>query len=242
MAALQWRRVSDSTSKFDDMQRARRGETVAPAFGKDAFHCLFCGVLASQTWTQFQRGWGSTYYPTPIWSCRCANCHLESYWREGTEHAPPLRIDPVGGNEPLPHPEMPEDVRVDYEEARTIADRSPRGASALLRLAVQKLMRHLGQPGKDLNKDIGALVQGGLDPTVQQALDALRVIGNNAVHPGELDLRDDPETAHALFEVLNFVIEQQLERPKKLKALYDALPESARQQVERRDGQASPAV
>jgi len=39
-------------------------------------------------------------------------------------------------------------------------------------------------------------------------MDSLRVIGNNAVHPGEMDLTDDTEAASALFNLLNFVVEE----------------------------------
>jgi hypothetical protein len=96
-------------------------------------------------------------------------------------------------------------------------------------------MPHLGEKGKNINDDIASLVRSGLDPSVQQALDALRVIGNNAVHPLELDLRDDTETVNALFGLLNFIVEDRIARPKKLTQLYQGLPEGAREAIERRD-------
>ena len=138
---------------------------------------------------------------------------------------------------PRAHADMPDEVAADYNEARDIAARSPRGACALLRLALQKLCIELGQPGKNLNDDIGALVRDrGLPARVQQALDALRVIPNNAVHPGELDLRDDQETAQALFKTLNVIVEQLLTSEKETDALYAMLPERAREAIDRRDG------
>ncbi len=130
---------------------------------------------------------------------------------------------------------MPEDVREDFIEASSIAVKSPRGAAALLRLALQKLMLHVGQRGENLNDDIGALVREGLDPRVQQALDSLRVIGNNAVHPGELSLNDDAEAAQGLFGILNFIVEQLIELPRRLDAMYESLPQTARAAIERRD-------
>ncbi|HWS85132.1 MAG TPA: DUF4145 domain-containing protein [Ktedonobacteraceae bacterium] len=92
------------------------------------------------------------------------------------------------GITPHPSTDMPEDVAKDFNEARSVFSGSPRSSAALLRLAVQKLCKCLGQSGKKINDDIAALVKAGLTPRVQKALDIVRVIGNNAVHPGEIDL------------------------------------------------------
>jgi hypothetical protein len=82
---------------------------------------------------------------------------------------------------------------------------SPRSSAALLRLAIQKLCKHLGFPGDNINADIKAMVGQGLAVQVQRALDIVRVIGNEQVHPGVLDVRDDPEMATRLFELVNFI-------------------------------------
>ena len=130
---------------------------------------------------------------------------------------------------------MPPDVRSDYAEAAGIVDTSARGA-ALLRLAIQKLMMHLGEPGKNLNDDIGALVKKGLDAKVQRALDAVRVIGNNAVHPGTIDLKDDKPTAIKLFGLVDYIVESQISTPKQIDAIYDTLPSTAVAAIDKRDG------
>jgi Domain of unknown function (DUF4145) len=228
-------RSADLGEMFEDAKRAKQGETVVAGFKKRAFHCVICAVFAQQEWNNL----GGLAGKTPIWGATCGNCHFTSYWHsytnhDGTEVA--NLIYPSGGSAPMPHPDTPEDVRKDYLEARSIADRSPRGACGLLRVALENLMKDLGESGTDLNDAIGNLVKKGLDPGVQQALDALRVVGNNAVHPGELDLRDDAETAASLFDVLNFIIEQMITRPKKLTELYARLPDGAKEQIQRRDG------
>jgi hypothetical protein len=139
----------------------------------------------------------------------------------------------------MPHEDLPPDCRADYLEARSILAQSPRGAAALLRLVIQKLMPHLGAKGGNISEDIGALVQAGLDATVQQALDACRVIGNNAVHPGELSLQDTPEMAAQMCELINFIVETRITQPKKIKAIYAGLPSGALAAIEKRDGGAS---
>lgn len=137
-------------------------------------------------------------------------------------------------NIPLPNPDLPADVRRDFEEAGSILALSPRGAAALLRLAIQKLCKHLGGKGKKIDEDIAALVREGLDRRVEQALDVVRVIGNQAVHPGQIDLNDDRAIAGSLFGLVNLIAEKMISEPKHVQEMFDALPEGARKAVENR--------
>jgi hypothetical protein len=134
---------------------------------------------------------------------------------------------------------MPAEVAEDYEEARRVYTVSPRSSAALLRLAVQKLCIHLGRPGKNLNNDIGQLVTAGLPIRVQKALDVVRVIGNNQVHPGTLDVRDNPEIAASLFELVNLIVESLITTEKKINAVFEGLPGTAKEQIAKRDSQAT---
>lgn len=144
---------------------------------------------------------------------------------------------PADGPVEPPHADLPENCVADYNEARDIVARSPRGAAALLRLVVQKLVVHLGENGNNINDDIKHLVEAGLPGIVQKALDVCRVVGNNAVHPGELDVNDSPEIAHQLFHMINFIVDDRIARPREIQALYEQLPEVAKQAIAKRDGQ-----
>ena len=104
-----------------------------------------------------------------------------------------------------------------------------------MRLCVQKIMPVLGEKGKDLNADIASLVNKGMEIEIQQAMDVLRVVGNNAVHPGQIDLKDDKATAIKLFDLLNLVVERQIATPKRIASLFADLPEGARKAIEDRD-------
>ena len=143
---------------------------------------------------------------------------------------------PDGSSAPMPHPDMPEAVKADYQEARDIVNVSPRGAAALLRLSIQKLCVALGENEGSIDKDIKSLVGKGLPVGIQQALDVVRVVGNNAVHPGELTTDDIAEVSISLFELINAIVEERIARPRALEELYLRLPEGARNAIERRDG------
>lgn len=136
---------------------------------------------------------------------------------------------------PLPNTDLPESIQTDFNEARTILDLSPRSASALARLCIEKLVDHLQAEGKTLNAKIGNLVQRGLPDRVQKMLDIVRVIGNNAVHPGEIDLQDDQNTAIRLLELVNMIATKMITEPKAIDDWYDQLPEGPRKGIESRD-------
>jgi hypothetical protein len=136
---------------------------------------------------------------------------------------------------PASHPASPADIAKDYEEARSIAAQSPRGAAALLRLIVQKLCAELGEDASNLNGAIGNLVRKGLPAEIQQALDVVRVVGNNAVHPGQIASSDVEDVADQLFELVNLIVEDRIARPARIKALYDKLPDGAKAAIAKRD-------
>lgn len=169
-------------------------------------------------------------YVNNAWLSRCFNCSEVALW------ICDRMIYPLRGEAPPANPDMPEGIRRDYDEASTILDLSPRGAAALIRFAIDRLCGQLGDPKKSINENIKTLVAGGLDPRIQKALDAVRVIGNNAVHPGQIDLKDDRATAESLFRLLNLIVEKMISEPKHVDEVYAALPEGARKAIEKRDG------
>jgi hypothetical protein len=202
-----------------------------PVHRQDHFNCMHCGVYAGQHWTECNRASRAFRWETAdgLDACLCHHCKGWSYWYVG-ELIVPSVVTAVSA-----HEDFPEGSRVDFEEARGIVGRSPKAAAALLRLCLQKLMRELGEKGDNINDDIRSLVQKGVPEFVQQALDYCRVVGNNAVHPGEIVLDDTPEVAIALFEMLNVIVEQRIAMPKRIREQYDGLPAAARQAIERRD-------
>lgn len=161
---------------------------------------------------------------------QCFNCHKIAVW---VHHR---MVFPTEREADAPNVDMPGSLVGDFEEARGIVNQSPRGAAALLRLCVQKLCKELGEKGQNIDDDIASLVKKGLNPIVQKSLDVVRVVGNEAVHPGTIDLKDDRETALQLFKLVNLIVEQMISLPKSISAIYDSLPENKRNAIARRDG------
>jgi hypothetical protein len=138
-----------------------------------------------------------------------------------------------------PNLDIEEHIRVDIEEARSILNISPRGAAALLRLALQKLCVQLGESGKNIDTDIKNLVAKGLDPHLQKAFDVVRVVGNEAVHPGSLDLQDDADTAAELINLINIVAQVMISNKKLINEMYSRLPAAKLVGIEARDRKSS---
>jgi hypothetical protein len=101
---------------------------------------------------------------------------------------------------------------------------------------VQKLCAQLGEKGSSIDADIASLVKKGLSPVIQQALDSVRVIGNEQVHGGTMDLRDDERTALYLFDLVNLIADQMISQPMAVKALYEKLPPGKLDGIAQRDG------
>jgi len=50
-----------------------------------------------------------------------------------------------------------------------------------------------------------------------------------------MDLTDDNELVNKLFKLVNLIVEEMITKPKEIDTLYGALPESAKQAIEKRD-------
>ncbi len=226
-----------------------------PVFASDSFDCPHCETFAHQKWYNtradaistpdmvesdyvgyigkgiIEMG-GSVPYAQLVRGydiSECQKCKRVVLWVEGK------LIYPLTSTAPAPNSDLPDDVLVDYREAAQIFNLSPRGAAALLRLAVEKLCHKLVGSGRSLNACIKALVNRGLDKRVQQALDIVRVVGNDAAHPGHLSVEDDQGTVLALFGLVNIIADEMITKPKHVDDLYSKLPESKRDAIDKRD-------
>lgn len=160
----------------------------------------------------------------------CCACQLETLWIARKIVYP----DNITDVDP-PNDDLPEDLKRDYTEAASVINKSPRAAAALMRLIIQKLCSHILQRSGDVNEMIGQLVAEGLNVRIQRALDVVRVIGNEAVHPGVMDLRDDADTAQKLFRLVNLISDAMISQPKQIDAMYEGLPSAKLEGIRQRD-------
>ena len=147
---------------------------VPPSYEAKSFNCPHCHAYAHQIWKAIIDG--NHNFVQNLNIAYCSHCNKYSLWlNEKMIYPETTGIQP-------PNTDLEQEIIEDYLEASNIVNRSPRGAVALLRLAIQKLCKQLGEEGKNINNDIASLVKKGLPVTIQKALDIVRVIGNDAVH------------------------------------------------------------
>ena len=209
---------------------------IAPNKKLKSFTCPHCNTVSLMKYDshQFQSDinlslGNETTTSKKLTIARCENYHNKILWIDDEYIYPDIVAEEA-------NVDMPDSVKQLYDEASLIYNKSPRAACALLRLAIDKLCNELGETDRDINKNIGALVRKGLPQTVQQALDVVRVVGNKAVHPGQIAFDvDDKNTATMLMRLLNIIVERMITEPKEIDLLYQGLPESVRNAIENRD-------
>jgi hypothetical protein len=201
---------------------------IVPQFQIGAFNCPHCHAYAHQRWSDVLAA-GQTISGLKL--AFCQRCEDFSIWVEMK------MVYPDTSQAPPPNPDMPEDIEQDYLEAASIISKSPRGAAALIRLAMEKLCRRLNPEGpKKLNDNIQQLLDKGIiKKRIQQALDSVRIIGNETVHPGQLDLKDDIDAAASLFRLVNIIVQETISDDKEIEALFNKCPADKLKGIESRE-------
>ena len=214
-------------------------EYSPPEYHSDGFNCPYCNAYAKQTWAAL--GWNDHDDPSDDWGIIfihgadveisiCSRCYSATFWLHKKIIYPIARMGPPANSDLLGN------VKEMYEEASAIAGLSARAACALLRVAIEMLLKDLGhlKENSNINDSIGELVRAGVDKRVQQALDVVRVTGNNAVHPGTIDFNDSTDVS-SLFELINYIADTLITQPKKTSEMFDNLPEGDKKRIKRRD-------
>ncbi len=215
-----------------------KAKYIKPELKMDAFTCPSCSTLSQHKWDctyvsnktgQLGSTFGGSY--GLLYSCRCECCGYISFWYDDK------LIWPLNTGIVAPYEEMPEDIKSLYNEARSIVELSPKGSCAILRLALQKLCNRLANQDekKKIDGAIKKLVQNGLPSTLQMAMDTVRIVGDEAVHPGEIIIDDNKDLAIAMFELINIIVEKMIIEPKQIEELYNKMPSNKLEGILNRD-------
>jgi hypothetical protein len=228
---------------------------IAPKFKSETFTCPHsdCSVLARHSWSICESDDGYSHIKASIlrgcsndadfdkqtqeldykyvWKSTCLTCEKISIWFHGNIFYP----DSFGIEKP--NQDLNQDIQDDYLEAASIVNKSPRGACALLRLAIEKLCNQLIDPSNKklhLDKKIELLKSKGLTERIYKNLLSVRVIGNEAVHCGTLDLKDNLEVTKQLFYLVNRIAEELITNPKNDESMFQSLPDNKAEEINKR--------
>ncbi|MFT4284300.1 MAG: DUF4145 domain-containing protein [Protaetiibacter sp.] len=168
---------------------------------------------------------------------RCARCSFVTIWRGDR------LIYPAASRMPHAHPDMPDDARSLYEEAREVFAVSPRAGAALARAALERLLRTIDQdaPARATLEVRIDRVLAEVSQPLGKMLTVIRHVGNESLHvqdePDELTLLvlsdEQTENAELLFAAINGLVEELITKPAAYEALYDRAPQNVRDRVER---------
>jgi len=204
---------------------------LKPGFQEDSFTCPHCNCFSQHKWRRISLRNGEEEAPFQWITSWCLCCQKYCFWENGS------LVWPLKSGVPDPTDGCPKLIQSVYNEARQVFPYSPRSSAALLRLAIQMICMEKGLPGENLNQDIKALVGQNLPVQIQQSLDLLRVVGNNAVHPGQIDIEENKDNIEKFFGLVNLVVDVLLVQPAKINAMFDMLvPQAQKKQIEVRDG------
>lgn len=216
-------------------------KVVQPYFNGESYSCPCCGAFSQMIWNQMILPNGNS---TDFHIVYCQSCKRPQVWMDLKQYLPKLNqhyeyrkiIYPEISIVPRPSDDIPEDIKPDYQEAANIYQKSPRGSAALLRLCLQKLCKHLGGTGKNINDDLAYLAKKELvSSKIIRAADVVRITGNEAVHPGTIDDKDFDGIAIKLFDLINIIVRQGITEQKEIDSLFNMMPEKKRQEAENRD-------
>lgn len=115
---------------------------------------------------------------------------------------------------------MPMTMLEPYNEAQSIASRSPSAAAGLLRLALERFCEYRNIKGGNLASRIDAL---GLPKQLAEAAHACRHLGNDGVHEGFIyyDKEATFEIVNQMSRLLNLIVDQTIGLEEQTKSLIE---------------------
>lgn len=210
--------------------------------------CPHCDIAFSEkeAWERFAVE--STSVRDWVWSCyftECPECeelviHIE---RTHQGRSIPWALDEPGYRRRIVYPlsapprsvatGVPEHLKADYQEAYQVLPVSPKASAALSRRVLQSILVEQGYVGRDLSKQIDAVLKDAkpekaLPPGLQGTVDAIRNFGNFSAHPitdvTSLQIIDvEPEEAEWCLQIVERLFVHYYVRPAEDQRMLDDL-------------------
>ena len=210
--------------------------------------CPHCDIAFSEkeAWERFEVE--STSVRDWVWSCyftECPECeelviHIE---RTHQGRSIPWALDEPGYRRRIVYPlsapprsvatGVPEHLKADYQEAYQVLPVSPKASAALSRRVLQSILVEQGYVGRDLSKQIDAVLKDAkpekaLPPGLQGTVDAIRNFGNFSAHPitdvTSLQIIDvEPEEAEWCLQIVERLFVHYYVRPAEDQRMLDDL-------------------
>ena len=213
---------------------------TTPELLKPNFKCLHCQIVTQHEWRNLEsksiarNKMGGIKHYTGFSDLEvfkisiCYNCRGIAMWQNETI------ISPNTSHQPSAHPDMLEHIKPIYEEAASISRASSRASCALMRYALEELIKSMGY--KDgLYNDIGKMYQEGLiDDNIKDSLDIVRLTGNDALHSNQIDM-DDQTNVDYMFELINEIVESLISSPKRRKSMLEKFGQNPLDSIKKRD-------
>lgn len=172
-------------------------EKHIPELDKRSFICPHCGAYSEMSWHSVTF-YSDRFSHKDVAISRCSNCYGLAVWIKGKMIYP--ESIKISANK-----DMPPKAKDFFNEAQSIISRSPRAATALLRLALEEIVKTLNGTGKNLNEKIQSL---SLSKDILTLFEACRLYGNQAAHPGVIDFneKDSSDIAYNLSNFINIIV------------------------------------
>ena len=198
--------------------------------------CPYCGVKSQHKYLNLIYGTyelldnsppisesfdSSVYLLSNFHAIQCQSCEAYSIFNDKE------MIYPLNSDVPVPCEDMPNNIIEIYNEAKKVLVISPKSACALLRLALENLMDYLKVDGKNLKEKICKYCdEYHVDESLKKSFHILRIVGNEAVHPGTINIDDNEDIARSLFGILNYIVDETITRKNKIDKIFDDLPKN----------------
>ena len=223
---------------------------VYPKLNDKSFKCLYCNITTTHSWNnhvvalsasnidiwersdhyekkdviKYVRGELYLSYEKNIvfddvYVTVCHHCEKPTIWLDDNQTLKPIL--PSDNQYPSPSDKMPQEVKDVYNQAGSIADKSPRAANAMLRSAIEELMRIIVETPGDLNQMIeDAYKNNIITAHIKESLHSIRLLGNNALHPNQIRIEDDVDT-NDIFNIINHIVDVTLHHSEVIENIQD---------------------